>query len=44
MSKGEYLLEDLTKEIRKNIDSNRKFLQRVFDDDFEPEDEETSND
>lgn len=32
-------LEGLTQEIKKNIESNKKFLQRVFDEDFDAEDE-----
>jgi hypothetical protein len=30
-------LEELAEEIRKTIADNRKFLERVMDDDFEPE-------
>ncbi|SNB47711.1 hypothetical protein [Geobacter sp. DSM 9736] len=33
-------LEELEREIRKIIDDNKKFLSRVLDDDFEPEEEE----
>ncbi len=33
-------LDELSKEIRKVIENNRKFLDRVMDEDFEPEDEE----
>ncbi|WP_198134524.1 hypothetical protein [Geotalea uraniireducens] len=32
-------LEQITQEIRKVIDNNKKFLDRVFDEDFESEDE-----
>jgi len=30
-------LEELEKEVRKLLDDNRKFLERVLDDDFEPD-------
>ncbi|MBT0653394.1 hypothetical protein [Geomobilimonas luticola] len=30
-------LAELEKEVRKLLDDNRKFLERVLDDDFEPE-------
>lgn len=30
-------LEELSREIRKVIDANRKFLERVLDDDFDAE-------
>lgn len=30
-------LAELEKEVRKLLDDNRKFLERVQDDDFEPE-------
>ncbi|QSV46409.1 hypothetical protein [Geobacter benzoatilyticus] len=33
-------LDELSKEIRKVIENNRKFLDRVMDEDFEPEDGE----
>ncbi len=33
-------LEELSKEIRKIIDENRKFLGRIMDDEFEPEEPE----
>lgn len=33
-------LEELTQEIRKTIESNKIFLQRIFDEDFEAEDQE----
>lgn len=32
-------LEEITQEIRKIIDNNKKFLEHVFDEDFESEDE-----
>lgn len=32
--------DELSKEIRKIITENKKFLSRVQDDDFEPEEEE----
>lgn len=32
-------LDELGREIRKIISDNRKFLDRVMDDEFEPEDE-----
>jgi hypothetical protein len=32
-------LESLSREIRKIIDTNRAFLDRIMDDDFEPEGE-----
>jgi hypothetical protein len=35
--KGE--LDELTQEIRRVIEDNRKFLERVMDDEFETEDE-----
>jgi hypothetical protein len=35
-------LEDLAREIRKVIADNRKFLDRVLDDDFEPEEEDVT--
>ena len=34
-------LEELEKEIRKTIADNNKFLEKVLDDDFEPEYEES---
>ena len=37
MEKNE--LDELTREIRKIISDNRKFLARVMDDDYEPEEE-----
>lgn len=30
-------LDELAREIRKVIDTNRKFLERVMDEDFEPD-------
>ncbi len=36
-------LAELEKEVRKLLDDNRKFLERVLDDDFEP-DEATEDD
>jgi HEPN domain-containing protein len=33
-------LDELTREIRKVILDNRKFLDRVMDDEFEPEEED----
>lgn len=32
-------LDDLSQEIRKIISDNKKFLDRVMDEDFEPEDD-----
>jgi hypothetical protein len=32
-------LDDLTRTVRQLINDNRKFLDRIMDDDFEPEDE-----
>ena len=32
--------EDLEKEIKKTIADNSRFLEKVMDDDFEPEDDE----
>lgn len=37
-------LEGLEKEIKRLLDDNRKFLERVLDDDFEPEPEEVGED
>lgn len=31
-------LDELSREIRKVIENNRRFLDRVMDDEFEPED------
>jgi len=33
-------LDELSREIRKVIEGNRKFLDHVMDEDFEPEDSE----
>jgi hypothetical protein len=33
-------LDELSREIQKVLAGNRKFLDRVLDDDFEPEEEE----
>ncbi|WP_169745373.1 hypothetical protein [Geobacter pickeringii] len=38
MSEEANELDELSKEIRKVIDANRKFLERVLDDDFDAED------
>lgn len=35
-------LEELSQEIRKNIEANRKFLERVMDEDFEADEMEES--
>ncbi len=40
MDKEKNELDELTKEISKIINDNRKFLDRVMDDDFEPEEGE----
>ncbi len=32
-------LEDLAREVQQLIKDNRKFLDRIMDDDFEPEDD-----
>ncbi len=32
-------LDELSREIRKVIENNRKFLDRVMDEEFEPDDE-----
>jgi len=37
-------LEELAKEIRRTIADNRKFLDRVMDDDFEPDEEDIGED
>ncbi len=34
-------LDELSKEIKRVIAGNRKFLKRVMDEDFEPEEEES---
>jgi hypothetical protein len=33
-------LDQLTREIRRNIEENRKFLERVLEEDFEPQEDE----
>ena len=33
-------LEELSREIRKVIEENNKFLDRIMDEEFEPDDEE----
>ena len=33
-------LDELTKQVRQVIDGNRKFLDKLLDDEFEPEEEE----
>ncbi len=35
-------MEELSKEIKKIITDNKKFLERIMDDEFEPEEEEES--
>lgn len=35
-------MEELSREIKKIITDNKKFLDRILDDEFEPEDEEES--
>ncbi len=37
MDKEKNELDDLTREIQHLINDNRKFLDRIMDDDFEPE-------
>ena len=39
MSLEDEELEELTREIRRQIESNKAFLQRVSDDDFQDEEE-----
>ena len=39
MDKEKNELDELTREISKIITDNKKFLDRVMDDDFEPEEE-----
>jgi len=39
MDKEKNELDELTREIGKIITDNKKFLDRVMDDDFEPEEE-----
>ncbi len=34
-------MDELSKEIKKIISDNKKFLDRIMDEDFEPEDEES---
>jgi hypothetical protein len=33
-------LEEISREINKTIEENKRFLNRILDDDFEPEDDE----
>jgi hypothetical protein len=40
MDKEKNELDELTQEITRIISDNRKFLARVMDDDFEPEEED----
>jgi hypothetical protein len=40
MDKGNNELDELTREIGRIIADNRKFLARVMDDDFEPEEDD----
>jgi len=47
MERDKTSIEELTTEVRRVLEDNRKFLEHVMDDDFEPEDEpdcETSPD
>lgn len=47
MERDKSSIEELTTEVRRVLEDNRKFLEHVMDDDFEPEDEpddETSPD
>jgi hypothetical protein len=37
MSAAKDELEELTQEVRKVIEENRKFLARIMEDDFEPD-------
>ncbi len=37
-------LDELSREIRRVIENNRKFLDHVMDEDFEPEDTEEAKD
>ncbi len=39
MDKEKNELDELSREIKKVIAGNRKFLKRVMDDDFEPEED-----
>lgn len=43
MAEEKDVMEELTLEIKRNIESNKKFLQRVFDEDFESEDEDSGD-
>ena len=36
-------LEEIAQEVRKIIDNNNKFLDHIFDEDFESEDEENAD-
>ncbi len=40
MDKEKNELDELSREIKKVIAGNKKFLKRVMDDDFEPEEDE----
>jgi hypothetical protein len=44
MEKEKSELDDLTREIGRIIADNRKFLARVMDDDFEPDEEDDEED
>lgn len=37
MSEEQNEMDELSRDIRKIIDANRKFLERVMDDEFEPD-------
>jgi len=39
MDEGKTGLDELSKEIRKIISENKKFLERIMDEEFEPEEE-----
>ncbi len=41
MDKEKNELDELSREIKKVIAGNKKFLKRVMDDDFEPEEEDS---
>jgi hypothetical protein len=41
MDEAKNELDELTREIRKLIAKNKKFLDRVMDEEFEPEEEES---
>jgi hypothetical protein len=43
MDKEKNELDELTREITRIIVDNRKFLDRVMDDDFEPEEDEVES-